>query len=79
MGRSLSADDGALRKRGRNYHYLAKRMQEGTGNVERWGIKWGFKVPSAKTKVMVFRSEQSKDVRECVGEGRELPFAWCLL
>lgn len=49
-GKSLFSDDGAPWTRGRNFQYIVKRMQEGISKGERWGIKWGFKFSSEKTK-----------------------------
>lgn len=43
IGKSLYADDGALRIRGRNIEYMKKKMQIGIKTVELWSYKWGFK------------------------------------
>lgn len=54
VGKSLYADDGALRVRGRNLEYLKKKMQRAIGKVEEWTYKWGFKMSVAKSQVMCF-------------------------
>ena len=38
----MFADDGALRKRGRNVRHEVNKIQDGIRQVE-WGMKWGFK------------------------------------
>ncbi len=52
MGRSLFADVGAIWKRGRHVEHIVKKVQDGTQQVEKWGIKWGFQFSVEKTKVM---------------------------
>ncbi len=47
--RSLFADDGAIWKRGMNVEHIVKKVQDDIQQVEKWGIKWGFKFSVEKT------------------------------
>ena len=65
IGKSLYADDGALWKRGRDIQHLVRKIQEGIGDVEQWGYKWGFKFSIEKTKAVFF-------TRKKIGAGLRL-------
>uniref|UniRef100_A0A3P9LEU6 Reverse transcriptase domain-containing protein n=1 Tax=Oryzias latipes TaxID=8090 RepID=A0A3P9LEU6_ORYLA len=54
FGKALFADDGALWKRGRNIHYVERKIQDAITEVENWSYDWGFKFSVTKTKCMVF-------------------------
>ena len=54
LGLSLSADNGAICKKGRNVEIILTQIQRALVSVEEWGNTWGFKIYTSKSKCMVF-------------------------
>ena len=54
MHYALYADDIVIWKTGRNIAHLQKSMQTCLDQVDRWFLKWGFKLSSSKTIAVPF-------------------------
>ena len=59
MGFSHFADDGAIRRRGRNLEFIVKKLQEAIINIEEWSFRWGFTFSFDKTKTMYFARKRT--------------------
>lgn len=58
-GVALSADDGAIWKRGRHIDYIMNKMQQALNMVQEWALQWGFRIFKDKTKLMIFTKKCS--------------------
>ena len=51
---ALFADDGTLWKRGRNVDFVVNKIQQAVDVVDKWSIRWGFRISIDKSKTMFF-------------------------
>lgn len=58
---ALFADDGALWKRGRNVDFVVSKIQQAVDVVDKWSIRWGFRISIDKTKTMCFSKKKLTD------------------
>ena len=58
FGKSLFADDGAVRKRGRNLHVIVHQMQKALDQDVECANDWGFRISSFKSKCMIFGNKR---------------------
>lgn len=69
---ALYADDGALWKRGRNIKFIWKEIQRAVTDVDKWAIKWGFRISVQKTKSMVFTKKKITEDMKITLSGLEV-------
>src|SRR5664279_1659424 len=73
---ALFADDSTIFKAGKNVSYISKEIQKALKEVETWCDKWGFKISTAKTTVVLFsrsRKGHSQHVKlKLLGKDLEL-------
>jgi len=55
---SIFADDSAIYRSGPNQQRVQNKIQDGLDEIEKWCIKWGFKLSAQKSVIVVFSNKK---------------------
>ena len=75
---SLFADDSSLWRSGPNLRQIIHHLQLDLHEVEKWCLKWGFKLNESKTIGIVFAKRNIQDKPKLFVKNCQIPFKTCV-